>query len=84
MICISSILQRSGIVLAFVFARTFSRIRVGPYCDGLNCGTPLGLLDWTMVSQTALGLAENIGLFGATALVLEYFIAKGYIMKMEE
>ena len=70
-------------IIAFVIGRTFSRIRVGYYCDGLYCGAPLGLFDWSMLSQTILSGIENIALFGATALVMEYFYKQDFISKVE-
>lgn len=73
----------NGVITAFVIGRTFSRIRVGRYCEGLYCGAPLGLLDWDMLSQTLLSCAENIALFGATALVMEYFYKSKFISKVE-
>ncbi len=75
--------KTNGVVAAFSVARTFSRIRVTYYCDGLWCGEPLGFLDWPMLTQAMLGMVENIALFGAAALVVEYYIDRGFLTRMQ-
>lgn len=69
----------NGVVAAFILAKSFGRVRVSYYCEGLYCGEPLGFLDWSMFQQAALSGIENLALFGAAALVVEYFCDRGYI-----
>ncbi len=69
----------NAIVGAFILAKSFSRIRVSYYCDGLYCGEPLGFMDWTMVQQFSLSCFENLALFGAVAITLEYACFKGWV-----
>lgn len=73
----------NGAVGAFVVAKSFSRIRVSYYCDNLYCGEPLGIMDWDMLQQLGLSSLENLALFGAVALVMEYFCDKGFISTNE-
>ncbi len=66
-----------------MFAKSFGRIRVSYYCDGLYCGEPLGFLDWDMLQQFLLSGAENLALFGAAALVVEFFCDRGFISRVD-
>jgi len=70
---------KMSIVGAFVVCRSFSRIIPSPYCDGLICGAPLGFMDWDMLQQYALNFLEDLALFGAAAMVLQYACEKGFI-----
>ena len=71
----------NNVVGAFVLAKLFSRIRTSYYCEGLYCGAPLGFMDWDMSRQFVLSAADNLALFGAMALVIEYACDRGYIRR---
>ena len=72
-----------GVVGAFVLVRTLSRLRVPGYCSAvpLNCGSPLGYLDWNMLQQIGWSGAESVLMFGLTALAVDIAMSKGYISK---
>ena len=72
-----------GVVGAFVLVRTLSRLRVPGYCSAvpLNCGSPLGYLDWNMLQQIGWSGAESVLMFGLTALAIDIAMSKGYISK---
>lgn len=74
---------KQGVVGAFVLTRTLSRIVVPPYCTAivLNCGSPLGYLDWSMIQQGLVNGVESAVMFGATAAAMEWAMSKGYISK---
>jgi hypothetical protein len=40
-------------------------------------------MDWAMLQQAALSGLENLALFGAAALVVEYFCDRGYISRVK-
>jgi hypothetical protein len=58
----------NGVIAAFVIAKTFSRVKVSYYCDGLVCGDPV---DFSMFQQSLLGGVENVILFVAVAIAIE-------------
>ena len=72
-----------GVIGAFVLVRTLSRLRVPEYCSAvpLNCGAPLGYLDWNLLQQIGWSGAESVLMFGLTALAVDIAISKGYISK---
>jgi len=72
-----------GVIGAFLVTRTLSRIIVPPYCSAivLNCGPPLGYVDWSMIGQLLVNGAESAALFGATAAAMDWAMTKGYISK---
>jgi hypothetical protein len=69
----------NGVVVASALARSFSKVQVTYYCDNLICGDPLTVLDWSMLSQFALGFTESVALFGAAGLALEFCCDRGLI-----
>jgi len=71
--------MRNNIVGLFIICRSVSRIRASAYCDGLICGAPLGFMDWDMLQAFAINSFEDLALFGAAALVLEYACEKGFV-----
>ena len=72
-----------GVVGAFVLVRATSRVSVPGYCTALplDCGEPLGYLDYELIRQLGLGGAEGIALFGGAAMAMEYAHGKGWISK---
>jgi len=72
-----------GVIGAFVLVRTLSRLSVPSYCSAvpLNCGAPLGYLDWNLLQQIGWSGAESVLMFGLTALAVDIAISKGYISK---
>ena len=72
-----------GVVGAFVLVRATSRVSVPGYCTALplDCGEPLGYLDYELIRQLGLGGAEGIALFGGAAMAMEYAYGKGWISK---
>mmetsp|Transcript_26719 Transcript_26719/g.64106 ORF Transcript_26719/g.64106 Transcript_26719/m.64106 type:complete len:225 (-) Transcript_26719:146-820(-) len=72
-----------GVIGAFVFVRTLSRIRVPSYCTAvpLDCGDPLGYLDWDMLGQLVWNGAEGVAIFGGAAAAMEIAYKKGWISK---
>jgi hypothetical protein len=69
----------NGVIVASALARSFSKVQVTYYCDNLICGDPLTVLDWSMLSQFALGMTESVALFGAAGLALEFCCDRGLI-----
>ena len=76
---------KMGVVGAFIFVRTLSKIQVPVYCSGapLDCGAPLGYFDWEMISQGTFAGIESIALFGVSAHAIEYCFRRGFISKMK-
>ena len=72
-----------GVLGAFVLARTLSSIQVSNSCSAvpLQCGAPLGYLDWNMIVQGVLTGAESVALFGAAALAMEVAFKRRWISK---
>eukprot|EP00568_Trieres_chinensis_P006241 CAMPEP_0183306566 /NCGR_PEP_ID=MMETSP0160_2-20130417/12731_1 /TAXON_ID=2839 ORGANISM="Odontella Sinensis, Strain Grunow 1884" /NCGR_SAMPLE_ID=MMETSP0160_2 /ASSEMBLY_ACC=CAM_ASM_000250 /LENGTH=206 /DNA_ID=CAMNT_0025469975 /DNA_START=22 /DNA_END=642 /DNA_ORIENTATION=+ len=72
-----------GVVGAFVLTRTLGRVSIPTYCSAapLDCGAPLGYLDWSVLTQLALNGAEGAALFGVAAAAMEYSFGKGFISK---
>lgn len=74
---------KEGVVNAFILTRTLSRIVVPTYCTpiALDCGEPLGYLDWAMIGQLAINGIESYCLFGAAAVAVETLIDRKIISK---
>jgi len=74
-----------GVVGAFVFVRTLSRVQVPRYCSAapLSCGAPLEYFDWSMLSQLVFSGIESAALFGGAAFAMDYCFKKGFISKFE-
>ena len=72
-----------GVVGAFIVVRTLSRVRVPGYCTAapLDCGDPIGYLDYDMLAQLGLNGLESVALFGGAALAMEYAYKKKWISK---
>ncbi|KAL3809327.1 hypothetical protein ACHAXA_008726 [Cyclostephanos tholiformis] len=72
-----------GIVGAFVLVRATSGIRVPGYCTALplDCGDPLGYLDYELISKLLLGGMEGAALFGGAAMAMEYAYGRRWITK---
>lgn len=72
-----------GVVGAFVLIRTLSRVRTPSYCSPipLECGGPLGYLDWSMVGQVLINGLESAVLFGTASAALEYCFERRWISK---
>ena len=72
-----------GLVGAFVVTRTLSRVTLPSYCTAisLNCGPPLGYVDWNVIGQLAVNGVESAVMYGATAVALEYCMTKGWISR---
>ena len=69
--------QANGVIAAFVIAKTFSRVKVSYYCDGLVCGDPV---DFSMFQQSLLGGVENVILFVAVAIAIEALVSLLYFL----
>ena len=74
-----------GVVGAFVLTRALSRVSVPVYCSAvpLDCGAPLGYLDWNMLTQVAINGVESAALFGVTAAAVEYCFRRDFISKFK-
>ena len=72
-----------GVVGAFAVCRTLARIQVPIYCTALplQCGAPLGYVDWNMIQQLAWNGVESLLLFGAAAVAMEVVTGRGYISR---
>jgi hypothetical protein len=72
-----------GVLGAFVLIRTLSKIQVPAYCTAapLDCGSPLGYFDWSMLAQATLSAIESVVMFGAAAAAMNYCFEKGWITK---
>ena len=72
---------KMGAAGAFIVMRTLSSAQVGSQCTALplNCGAPLGYLDWSLIGQLAyLGIASALA-FGGAAVALELAFDKGFV-----
>ena len=72
-----------GVIGSFVLTRTISKVHVPSYCTAipLNCGPPLGYLDWELLRQfVAYGVEASV-LFGVTALVLDACMERNILSK---
>ena len=72
---------KMGAAGAFIVMRTLSSAQVGSQCTALplNCGAPLGYLDWSLIGQLAyLGIASALA-FGGAAVALELAFDKGLV-----
>lgn len=72
-----------GVIGAFIFVRTISRIRVPSYCTAapLDCGDPLGYFDYDMIGQLIYNGMESVALFGGAAFAMELAYRLGWITK---
>lgn len=73
----------SGCVGAFAVVRTLARIETPAYCSAipLDCGSPFGYFDWSMIYQAAVNGAESVALFGAAAAAIDYVTSRGFLSK---
>eukprot|EP00467_Chlorarachnion_reptans_P014379 CAMPEP_0114492288 /NCGR_PEP_ID=MMETSP0109-20121206/3471_1 /TAXON_ID=29199 /ORGANISM="Chlorarachnion reptans, Strain CCCM449" /LENGTH=221 /DNA_ID=CAMNT_0001669113 /DNA_START=318 /DNA_END=983 /DNA_ORIENTATION=+ len=78
-----NMMLKQGVVSAFVLTRTLSLLKVSTTCTSLplNCGPPLGYLDWGMIGQGILILFESSIAFGGMAVVLEKGFEAGLLKK---
>lgn len=81
----SNPMLNQGVIGAFVVVRTLSNIRVSDTCSAipLQCGEPLGYLNYDMLAQAAIQGAESAVLFGAVALAMDFAFELGWITKFE-
>eukprot|EP00804_Cyclotella_cryptica_P027134 CCRYP_013653-RA/>CCRYP_013653-RA protein AED:0.17 eAED:0.17 QI:0/-1/0/1/-1/1/1/0/103 len=72
-----------GVIGAFVVMRTLWQVRVPAYGSAapLDCGDPLGSLDWDMIQQLLLNGVESAVLFGAAAAATEVAYNRIWISK---
>lgn len=79
----SNPMLNQGVIGAFCITRTISRIHVPSYCSAipLNCGAPIGYLDWSMIQEGLWSGLESVALFGCAAYAMDYCFQKGYISK---
>lgn len=72
-----------GVVGAFVVVRTLSRLKIPEYCTALplQCGSPLGYLDWAILSQIAVNGIESAIIFGAAASAVDWAMEKKFLSK---
>lgn len=73
--------EANAMIGACVIMRSFNNLQVMYYCDNLYCGEPLGVFDWNMLKQLFFSLSEDLFLFGAVAVVLEYYFDKGFLSR---
>ncbi|CAB9528619.1 expressed unknown protein [Seminavis robusta] len=74
---------KDGVVGAFVLTRTLTRIELPSYCSAVpvDCGPPLGYLDWNVLGQLLVNGIQSGILFAAAASGMEYCFRKNYISK---
>lgn len=72
-----------GVIGAFIFIRTISRIRVPSYCTAapLDCGDPFGYFDYDMIGQLIYNGLESVALFGGAAFAMELAYRLGWVTK---
>jgi len=72
-----------GIISAFAAVRTLSKVQIPDYCGfaPLDCGSPLGYLDWNLLYQLTWGSLESFALFGVAASAMDYCFSRGIISK---
>ena len=72
-----------GVIGAFIFVRTISRIRVPSYCTAapLDCGDPFGYFDYDMIGQLIYNGLESVALFGGAAFAMELAYRLGWVTK---
>ena len=75
---------KQGAVGAFALVRTLSSVRVDGQCTAipLNCGAPLGYLDWDMLLQLGAYFGESALAFGGAAFAFEVCWSKGWAAKI--
>jgi hypothetical protein len=74
-----------GVIGAFALVRTLSRVRVSTTCTPvpLQCGAPIGYLDWDMLGQAVYSGIESVALFGSVAYAMEYCYTKEWISRLD-
>ena len=74
-----------GVIGAFAFVRTLSRVRVSTTCTPvpLQCGAPIGYFDWDMLGQAVYSGIESVALFGSVAYAMEYCYTKEWISRLD-
>ena len=72
-----------GLIGAFVLTRTLPRVVLPSYCTAitLNCGPPLGYVDWNVLAQLIVNGAESAIMYGATAWAMDRCMEKGWISR---
>ena len=72
-----------GLIGAFVITRTLSRVTLPSYCTAivLNCGPPLGYLDWNVLLQLGVNGVESVIMYAATAKAMDVCMERGYISR---
>ena len=75
---------QQGAVGAFALVRTLSSVQVGSQCSALplNCGPPIGYLDWDMLLQLGAYFGESALAFGGAAFALEFAWSKGWAKRL--
>ena len=75
---------KQGAAGAFALVRTLSSVQVGTQCTAipLNCGAPLGYLDWDMLLQLGAYFGESALAFGGAAAALELCWNKGWAARI--
>lgn len=78
-----NMMLKQGVVSAFVVTRTLSLLKASDTCTALplNCGAPLGYLDWAMLGQGIFIAVENCFAFAGMAFSLEKGFEKGILKK---
>jgi hypothetical protein len=74
-----------GVLAAFGLTRTLGSLHVPTYCTSvpLQCGAPLGYLDWSLLGQIVVGGLESIALFGGALWAVEEAFKRGWVQKFE-
>ena len=72
-----------GLIGAFVVTRALSRVTLPSYCTAitLNCGPPLGYVDWNVLAQLLVNGAESAVMYGATAWAMDVCMERGWISR---
>jgi hypothetical protein len=75
---------KQGAAGAFALTRTLSSVQVGAQCTALplNCGAPIGYLDWDMLLQLGAYFAESGLAFGGAAVALELCWQRGWAARI--
>ena len=75
---------KQGVVGAFAVTRMLCSVQVSTECSAipLNCGPPLGYLNWDMLLQLGAYFGESAIAFGGAAFALELCWEKGWAAKI--
>ena len=70
-----------NVFAAFVVVRSLGRVTIPYECSALplQCGEPIGYMNWSMMNDLGINMLESVALFGVVGLVMESLLKQKWI-----